>query len=417
MSSKRVPGTKDILPTEALVWQEIENTARAVFGVYNYAEIRLPLIEEAALFNRTLGAAAEIVQKQMFLVKHGRDLYALRPEGTASVVRAYLENNLDKTGGLVKFYYLGPMFRAERPQKGRLRQFHHIGCEVIGSSQPQVDIEIISLADALLKALGVSGHTLKLNSLGCAKDRQAFADSLRKELKARLPKLCADCKLRFKQNILRILDCKNPACIEAVKDLSCAQGHLCTDCAAHFARVKEGLDEIGVKYQLSPHLVRGLDYYTGTVFEISHPDLGSQDALGAGGRYDNLVQELGGSSSGAIGFALGLERLLLVSSLKCQVSSKGLAYIIPLGEEAKKEAVKLLSKLRHSGISADMDYENRSLKGALRKANDLAAKFALIIGEDELKKGVVTLKDMESGEQKEIKQSELMSELRKVNVG
>ncbi|MFA4842291.1 MAG: histidine--tRNA ligase, partial [Candidatus Omnitrophota bacterium] len=342
MSFKRISGTKDILPEEALAWKVIEDTAKSIFSAYNYSEIRTPIIEEASLFNRSLGETAEIVQKQMFLIKHGDDLYALRPEGTASLVRAYLENNLDKTTGFAKFYYVGPMFRAERPQKGRFRQFHHIGCEVIGSSSPAVDVEVISLAESLLKATGIEDYKIKLNTLGCGKDKSVFIDYLREELKDELSGLCPDCKVRFKKNILRVLDCKNEACIAIARKLSLKHQHLCHACAEHFSQVMEGLDSLSIGYEPTPHLARGLDYYTGTVFEISHPELGAQDALGAGGRYDNLVQDLGGPKTAAIGFALGVERLLLATSSQQPAASQKLVYVIALGDAAKKESVKLL---------------------------------------------------------------------------
>ena len=410
---KKTPGTKDILPDEVSSWQVIEETTRNIFSLYNYKEMRPPLIEEAALFNRSLGESAEIVQKQMFLVKKDKDVYALRPEGTAPIVRAYLENNLDKTAGLIKVYYIGPMFRAERPQKGRLRQFHHLGCEVIGSPEPDLDVEIISLADNLLKAYTIEGYEIKINSLGCLKDKKELTEILLKSLKPKLPKLCDDCNVRFKHNVLRILDCKNEGCIEVNKKLDIRQGHLCPECKGHFDKVKEGLDSLNIDYKISPYLVRGLDYYTRTVFELIHHDLGAQNALGAGGRYDNLVGDLGGPSLGAIGFAFGIERLLLVSKYQSmKVSKSNLVYIISLGEAAKRQGLKLLDDLRRAGIASDTDYEDKSLKGALRRANDLSARLVLIIGEDELKKGVVTLKDMVSGEQREVKQDESVNYLK-----
>lgn len=410
---KKIPGTKDILPEEACQWQNLEGISRHLFSLYNYQEIRPPLIEEAALFNRSLGQSSEIVQKQMFLIRHAKDLYALRPEGTASIVRAYVENHLDKTEGFVKLYYLGPMFRLERPQKGRLRQFYHIGCEVIGLRDPLVDIEVISLADNLLKNFSLQGYKIKINSLGCNKDKAELTARLREDLKGKLAKLCADCKARFIKNVLRILDCKNEGCIEVVRKLEIKDACLCPECKTHFLKVREGLDSLNLNYEITPYLVRGLDYYTRTVFEITHSDLGAQDALGAGGRYDNLVRQLGGPDVGAMGFALGVERLLLVS--KCQsvkVRGENLVYIISLGEKARIKNLKLLDGLRKAGITADTDYENKSLKGAMRKAGDLQAGYVLIVGEDELKKNTVTLKDMSSGVQKEVKTEDILKELK-----
>ncbi len=409
---KKVPGTKDILPEEVIYWQKIEEISRNIFSLYNYKEIRPPVIEEAALFNRSLGDTAEIVQKQMFLIKNDKDTYALRPEATASVVRTYIENNLDKLKAFSKFYYIGPMFRLERPQKGRLRQFHHIGCEVIGSVEAGIDIEVISLADNLLQAAGIQGYTIKLNSLGCAKDKTKLTEILDKDLKDKVRGLCNDCQVRYKRNVLRILDCKQEACKKVVQGLHLSDSCLCPECKTHFDKVKAGLDSLGVAYDVSPYLVRGLDYYTRTVFEITHPDLGSQDAMGAGGRYDNLVKELGGPDLGAMGFAFGVERVLLVSKTQEQKATDSkLVYIIGLGEQAKLEVLKLLAKLRKANIVSDTDYEEKSLRGAMRRANDLSARFVLIVGEDELKKGAVTLKDMASGEQKEVRFDNLIKEL------
>lgn len=408
---KRVSGTKDILPEEAYIWQAIEETSRNIFSLYNFKEIRLPLIEDAALFNRSLGESAEIVKKQMFIIHNKEESYALRPEGTASIVRSYIENNLDKNANFTKLYYLGPMFRLERPQKGRLRQFNHIGCEVIGSYDATLDVEIISLADILLKRLSINGHTIKINSLGCLKDKVSFTDSLRKSLTEKYRGLCQDCQERLKNNPLRILDCKKDECKEIVRNLGLKDSCLCEECGAHFNRVKKGLDNLGVKYEVDPNLVRGLDYYTQTVFEITHQGLGSQDAIGAGGRYNNLVHELGGAEAGAIGFALGVERLLLVTGIKAEVNDKNLVYLVTLGDKARDEGVKIIYSLREAGIPADMDYEGRSIKGAMRKACDLKAGFALIIGDNEIEKGVVTLKNMLSGEQKEIARLDLTKEL------
>ncbi len=410
---KKVPGTKDILPGEIAWWLKIEESSRRIFSLYNYQEIRPPLIEDVGLFNRSLGESAEIVQKQMFLIRNNQDTYALRPEGTASIVRAYLENNLDKTNSFIKLYYTGPMFRLERPQKGRFRQFHHLGCEVIGSYQPQVDAEVISLGDRILTESGIKGYKIKLNTLGCSQDKKELSSSLKKSLKDKLGQLCQECCVRFERNILRVLDCKNESCREVVRSLDLSGSHICKECADHFKQVREALDSLKINYEVSPYLVRGLDYYTRTVFEFVHQDLGpQQDALGAGGRYDNLVKDLGGPEKGAVGFAFGMERLLLVHSQEFIVDSKNLVYIITMGEAAKKEGIKLLDCLRKTGISADTDYEGRTLKGAMRLANDLKARYVLIVGDDEIKKNVVTLKDMSSGEQKEIKSDNLIEELK-----
>lgn len=409
---KRIPGTKDILPEEVYFWQELEKSSRSIFSTFNYHEIRPPVIEDAGLFNRSLGEFTEIVQKQMFLIKHQDDTYALRPEGTASIVRAYIENNLDKQPGFVKLFYLGPMFRLERPQKGRLRQFHHIGAEVIGSANPEVDIEVINLADSLLKAYGISEYEIKINSLGCVNDKKNLVAILTNELKNKLGSFCEECKERFNHNVLRILDCKNEECQKTLKEIDIGSKYLCDECADHFKKVRSGLDALNLAYEVSPHLVRGLDYYTRTVFEIKHNGLGAQDAIGAGGRYDNLVKELGGPDIGAIGFAFGVERLLLAADHKPLITNKKLVYIITLGEEARKAGLKLLNELRFAGIAADTDYENRSLKGAMRSASDLNSRFTVIIGDNELTKSVVMLKDMDSGKQEEVATHNLINEIK-----
>lgn len=410
---KRIPGTKDILPDEADCWQELEEASRRVFSLYNYREIRTPLVEEASLFDRSLGRSAEIVKKQMFLIKSKEDLYALRPEGTAGIARSFIENNLDKSCGFSKFYYIGPMFRFERPQKGRLRQFNHIGCEAIGSLDAALDVESLSLACSLLDAFSLRDYKIKINSLGCAKDKAELSVRLKKALKSKLAGFCKECAERYDRNVLRILDCKKETCRQAIKSLDIGDNCLCSDCRAHFEQVKLGLDALNINYEITPQLVRGLDYYTRTVFEISHQALGSQDALGAGGRYDNLFKDLGGPDMGAVGFAFGVERLLLVHNVQqSTVHSKKPVYLITLGEEAKKEGLKLLDSLRKNGIACDTDYEGKSLKGALRKANDLGAKYVLMLGEDELKRGTVALKDMASGTQEEVSAANLTQALK-----
>ncbi|MDP3041791.1 MAG: histidine--tRNA ligase [Candidatus Omnitrophota bacterium] len=409
---KRIPGTKDILPEETSSWQTVEATARRIFSFYNYREIRTPVMEEASLFNRTLGATTEIVQKQMFLIHNQEDTYALRPEGTASIVRSYLENNLEKTSGFTKLYYIGPMFRLERPQKGRLRQFHHIGVEAIGSTLASLDIEVISLAEQLLKGFGITGYQIKINSLGCQKDKQALSAAFKKSLPEKLPQLCADCQRRAKNNVLRILDCKNEDCQKIVKTLEAGHTHLCPDCRNHFEEVKRGLNDLGISFQVVPQLVRGLDYYNRTVFEITHSDLGSQDAIGAGGRYNDLVRELGGPELGAMGFAFGVERLLLVPNALRQNPPKKLVYLITLGEAAKSAGIKILNQLRNAEIPADTDYLNKSLKGAMRAANDAGATFVLILGDDELKKHAISVKDMANSTQKEVFLQNLIQELK-----
>jgi histidyl-tRNA synthetase len=409
---KKVAGTKDILAPEISRWQEIEKLSRSIFDVYNYREIRTPVMEESGLFNRSLGEFSEIVQKQMFIIKNKDETYALRPEATASIARAYIENNLHKTQALQKLYYIGPMFRRERPQKGRLRQFHHIGAELIGSTDTDSDVEVISLADALLKAYAIEDYEIKINSLGCLNDKKKLTRILKNSIKGQLRNFCPECKERFKKNVLRILDCKNESCRRLIAKLDIRHNHLCPDCKEHFSRVRQGLDDLKVNYSVFAHLVRGLDYYTRTVFEITHKNLGAQDALAAGGRYDNLLKELDGPDLGAIGFAFGVERLLLVHSPQSLDDSKNLVYLITLGEQAKREGRKILAQLRQANIACDTDYTGKSLKGVMRQANNLGSRYVLILGDEELKKNVITLKDMVSGEQKEVKQGDLIQSLK-----
>ena len=409
-------GMKDILPEEALLWHLIEEKAITIFNLYGYKPLRTPILEESALFNRSLGEETEIVRKQMFEVRRGSsESYALRPEATASVVRSYLENNLDRTNAFIKLYYIGPMFRAERPQKGRLRQFHHIGVEALGSDSPYLDSEIIALAQRILEELKVRGWTIKLNSLGCSSDRQKLKSILRIKLKAQLKKLCADCNERYKKNVFRVLDCKNEGCkqIAAALELRC-EDYLCSGCSEHFQIVRENLERLKINYSLSPTLVRGLDYYSRTIFEITHRDLGAQDAIGAGGRYDRLIPELGGPELGAAGFAFGLERLLLASGLELEAAKPGLdIFMATLGNSAKEQGFVLLQKLRKAQIASETDYEGKSLKGQMRRANDLAVKFTALLGDDELKKQMIILKDMRSGKQEEIGLDNFVEEIKK----
>ena len=408
-------GTKDILPDEASLWGYVEEKAKKIFDIFGYQAIRTPLIENSSLFNRSLGRETEIIKKQMFLIQRDEETFCLRPEATASVVRAYIENNIDKVSPFIKLYYIGPMFRAERPQKGRLRQFHHIGVEALGSSSPYLDSEVVTLAHRLLQELDITGYTIKLNSLGCIADKQKFSQILKAKLSDKLQAFCDDCKDRYTRNVFRILDCKNQSCKDIVEKLDLKhEEYLCPECLKHFAQVQDTLTQQNIPYTISLTLIRGLDYYNRTVFEISHPELGAQDALGAGGRYDNLIAELGGPKLGAIGFALGMERLLLASKAKnLQPEKKIKVFIITLGEAAKNEGFALLNQLRLKNIPGDMDYEERSLKAQMRKANDLGVRLVVLLGDNELKKRAVSLKDMQSGNQEELSIDTFIDEIQK----
>ena len=310
MSIKRLKGTQDILPQDVKLWQEIESKARKIFDVYGYQEIRTPIIEEAALFTRSVGTESDIVKKQIYSFQdQGERNICLRPEETASVCRAYIENQLDKTEGFVKLFYIGPMFRSERPQAGRFRQFHQIGVEVIGSYSVHLDAEVLTLLDNILKQAGISDCVFHINSLGCEKDKAAIKSRLKKDLKDNISALCQDCNRRYEANILRILDCKVASCRKIIDCVSLGD-ELCDECMSKFVQLKTLLDKAKIKYETDPKLVRGLDYYTGIVFEVKSKSIGAQDAIAAGGRYDNLIADLGGEPTGATGFAIGMERII-----------------------------------------------------------------------------------------------------------
>ncbi len=418
-------GTSDILPSDTGTWQALETVVRKTLYTYGYKEIRTPVFEETGLFIRSIGAATDVVQKQMLQLaaQGGEDEnnalsgLALRPEGTAAVARAYIENNLDKIEPLSKLFYIGPMFRGERPQKGRLRQFHQIGVEAMGpqSGTPYLDAEVISLSVRILEALGLKNFRLKINSLGTREDKENFSGILRSALKPFLGALCEDCRSRYDRNVFRILDCKNKECKKTVQHLNISDTHLSLASRQYFQDVCRILDSLGVCYERTPSMVRGLDYYTHTVFEISDPSLGSQDALGAGGRYNTLVHELGGAEVDAMGFALGIERLLLAvpGNTIPGVPQSMDVYMIALDQSSCEEAFRLLHVLRGEGIACDMGYRPASMKSQMRQAGKSGSRLVLIIGEDERQRGVVTLKDMVHGGQKDIPRSDLVAVVRR----
>jgi len=415
---KSLKGTEDVLPPESGLWHYLEGIARDIFTKYGYKEIRTPVIESTPLFIRGVGKDTDIVQKQMysFLDQGGRSI-CLRPEETASAVRAYIQHHLYKTGGFVKLFYIGPMYRGEKPQAGRQREFTHIGVELIGSYSAYADGESIILLDDLLKAMSVKDYKFKVNTLGCQKDKERFKRQLKELLKFQINRFCRDCQRRYKSNVLRILDCKNETCRRALHSLKLSNDHLCDDCKANFREVLDIISKQDINYELDPFLVRGLDYYTKTVFEVISPGLGAQDAIAAGGRYDELVSELGGPKTGACGFAVGFERLLSVikrGELKYNPPASTL-FIITMNEEARRAAFNLQHQLRRKGISCDMDYQNKSLKAQMRYADKIKAKFAAVIGDDELKNEEVSLKDMKTGEQKKVKFNQLADLLRTPN--
>ncbi len=404
MSYKRLRGIHDIYGDEALSFQEIESTARKIFKNFCFSELRTPILESKELFSRALGTETDVVQKEMYEFKdRSGDQVAMRPEGTAGVVRAYLENELDKSEGLCKFYYIGPMFRSERPQAGRLRQFHQVGVETLGSDSPLADAETIHALTAFLDAAGAGGYQLKLNNLGTLEERNSFREVLKNYFKPLEVKLCEDCKNRLNKNVFRLLDCKVESCRALVKNSPPITGYLTAESKAHFQTVCGLLGKAGIAYTLDPYMVRGLDYYTKTVFEVTHPKLGAQDALGAGGRYDGLIETFGGNKTGAVGFAVGIERLVMcISQEKKEAEAHPKSFFVAtLGELAQAEGFAILSALRKAGLEALADFSAKSLKSQMRQADKKHCRFVIILGENELKENKFVLKDMKTSEQKE----------------
>jgi len=415
MKYKSIRGMEDILPGDTPLWQRLECIARKNLEMYGYSEIRTPVLEDTAVFIRSIGETTDIVTKEMytFTDRKKRSL-TLRPEGTAPVVRSYIEHSLDKSTGESRLYYIGPMFRSERPQKGRSRQFHQIGTEVIGTSSPYADVEVITQLTDMLKQFGLEDFTIKLNSLGCASDKAKFAEGLKNYLKDKNNRLCDDCKTRVKKNVLRVLDCKNEVCIQLVNSAPNVLDAACTECREHFDTVKGTLTSLGIAFKEAKNLVRGLDYYTKTVFEISHLALGAQDAIGAGGRYDNLVKDFGGPALGAIGYAIGMERIIMALGKTEKKPGGECISIATLGGGAKIEGMRLADEIRKNlKVSALTDIKGTSLKSQLRAADKVGSKIVVIIGEDEIKKGIVIVRNMFTKEQTEVPRHNVMDILRK----
>lgn len=398
-----IKGVKDILPDEIRRWQTIEAAARRLSGIYGFQEIRVPIFELTELFARSIGASTDIVEKEMYTFqdRDGKSL-TLRPEGTAGVVRAYVEHNLGASPTAQKFFYLGPMFRHERPQAGRLRQFHQYGVESFGAASPLADVEIIALLWRFLTGLGLPGLTLEINSLGSVDDRPLYIAALVDFLKQREDQLCENCRRRITTNPLRILDCKNPSCKEATEKAPAITDYLSPDSHQHFTDVLTGLTKLRIQYVLNPRLVRGLDYYTLTTFEVTSQHLGAQNAVGAGGRYDGLVEVLGGPKTPAVGFAVGVERISLMLPDSVVAPSSALVFVAAFGQQGLGLGVKVLDQLREFGITADMDYRASTLKSQLRQADRLGASFVVIIGDDEASKGSVLVRNMATKEQEEV---------------
>ncbi|HEY8449629.1 MAG TPA: histidine--tRNA ligase [Bacillota bacterium] len=416
MLTTRPRGTNDILPDEAAQWQALERTIREVCRDFGYGEIRTPIFEHTELFARTAGEATDVVRKEMytFLDRGDRSL-TLRPEGTAAVVRAYLEHHLHARPQPVKLYYLStPMFRYERPQAGRYRQHHQFGAEALGSADPALDAELITLPIELLRRLGLTGLAVKLNSIGCPVCRPGYLRALKAYFSPHLEALCADCRHRYELNPLRLLDCKVEGCRALRRDAPRILEHLCAECADHFRRLRGYLEALGIDYELEPTLVRGFDYYTKTVFEVVYGGLGAQDAVCGGGRYDGLVEALGGEPTPAIGFGLGMERLLLTlraAGAEPPPPPPLAVFVASAGEETRRQAIELVYALRRRGVAADTDYGGRSLRSQMRFADRYPARFVAILGERELAAGEIPVRDMRSGEQQTLPWAELVERL------
>jgi histidyl-tRNA synthetase len=406
-----IKGTKDILPREAKKWQRVEAVIKRVLELYAYKEIRTPVFEATELFEKGTGQTTDIVIKEMYTFKDkaGRSL-TLRPEYTPSVVRSIIENRLYLQPDPLRFYYIGPMFRYDKPQKGRYRQFHQLDIEVFGEEDPALDAEIVEMANYLLRELKVTDTENLVNSVGCRKCRPAYLKDLRSQAKKVIRRLCPDCQRKVDLNPLRIFDCKIETCRDAAKTFPKITDYLCRECADHFSRFCDYLAFYGIKYKVEPRLVRGIDYYTKTTFEVVSPKLGAQNALVGGGRYDDMMKDFGGPNLSAIGFALGLERLISVFPFR---EEKGeFLYLVYLGDESKRAGVKAIRFLRGEKVECLIEYKDRSLKSQLSRANKLGAAWVLIIGEEEVKAKKYKLKNMASGLQVEGNQDEILKIIR-----
>lgn len=398
MKYRTLKGLQDILPPDIIVWQNIETKARDIFKIYGYQEIRLPIMEATEVFIRSIGETSDIVEKEMYTFqdKGGRSV-TLRPEGTAPFVRAYVEHHLYNNPSPQKFYYMGPMFRYERPQAFRYRQFYQIGAEAMGVEDPKLDAEIISMLAKILESIGLEGLIFEITSVGCKNCRPDYRKALKGFLSDKINSFCSDCRRRYEANPLRILDCKVPSCIESRKGSPPVLDYLCAGCKDHFDRVRHLLDLLGVRHRINPNLVRGLDYYTKTAFEVGSESLGSQKAVAAGGRYDTMVDEFSGPATPGIGFALGMERLIPLLMDSGEEPRGPDLFLCPLGGEASEKGLLLAEQLRAEGLRVEINYDSSSLRSQMRKANRIAAKFVIILGENELSTGVIEVKNMING--------------------
>ena len=410
-------GTQDILPGQSHKFQFVEDTFRDLCRRFGYQEIRTPVFEHTELFQRGVGETTDIVQKEMytFLDRSDRSL-TLKAEGTAPAARAFVEHNMHALTQPIKLFYITPVFRYERPQAGRYRQHEQCGVELFGTLSPQGDAEVIMLADTFYRQLGLSAYELSVNSVGCPTCRATHREALQQALGEVLPGLCTDCRSRYDRNPMRILDCKNERCQELTVNAPTVRDHLCPDCKDHYTQVKHALSSSGISYKENPRLVRGLDYYTHTAFEFISTGIGAQSAIGGGGRYNGLIETVGGPSTPGVGFGLGVERILLaleMEGVRIPEPQPLQVFVAALGTSASQAGFALVQKLRQAGLSAEKDLLDRSLKAQLKYAGKLNAKRVVIIGEDELNRGVAVVKDMSTGEQQEVALADLEQSLRK----
>ncbi len=410
MEIKAIRGFNDVLPEEIGKWQFVEKIAREVFEGFGFSEIRIPILERTELFSRGIGEATDIVEKEMytFVDRSGNSL-TLRPEATASMARAYLEHQMYSFDPVAKLYCFGPMFRYERPQKGRYRQFYQIDAEVFGVGNPMVDAEVIIMLIQFLERIGLKNLELQINTLGCRECRPKYREELKKFFAGKSFQLCEDCQRRLQTNPLRIFDCKVESCKEAIAGAPQVTDFICQECEKHFDQVKEYLGMAGLSYILNPRMVRGLDYYTRTAFEVVSYGLGAQNAVTGGGRYDNLFQEIGGLDIPGIGFAIGVERLISLLPKEKKFFRHPHLFVAAIGEESYKKAYQLINQLHLEGLWAELDYEGKSLKSQMRRADKLKAQYTLILGEEELKRGKAVLRNMGDKSQQEIPVNDLLN--------
>jgi histidyl-tRNA synthetase len=414
---KAVKGFKDILPHQVGTWNRIESEAKRVFELFGFNEIRIPVIEKAELFARGIGQDTDIVSKEMYTLKDRKgNFLAMRPEATASVIRAYIEHKLYNVYQVQKLFTIGPMFRYERPQKGRRRQFHQINVEIIGDPGPRSDSELMAMIMYFFSSLGFNDLILNVNSLGCLNCRGPFRTEIKGYLGRYFSQLCPDCQIRMETNPLRVFDCKVDTCKKIIKDAPSMLDFLCNDCAHHFESVRLYLNQLGLDFVVNSYLMRGLDYYTRTTFEVQTKELGAQNAIAGGGRYDNLMKEFGGPDTPAIGFAIGVERVVeLLEGNAIQKEEGPDIFLAPLGKEAEDKAFIWLQELRKRGLKCEMEYRSLGLKSQMRHADRLKARRVLIVGDDELMKGEGIVRDMISKEQIEIPLENVIDELIRVN--